>query len=160
MRRTRINSKWLSNCTGKELQQLNRLRLKGDSMMYEDVILAPFYRDRMRVFLLKEYGNIIGWSVTILPITEKEYKAKPFYPTNYGTNYAPVYTYVHSKCRKAGYGRRLLTAASKFCVKNGVKPCVFFWNEASSRFFAGVNEGYPALEVFDCFEWWDLFKRG
>ena len=38
MSRTRINSKWLSNCTGEELQQMNRLRFKGDSMMYEDVI--------------------------------------------------------------------------------------------------------------------------
>lgn len=158
MSRTRINSKWLANCTGQELKQMNRLRFKGDSMMYEDVILAPYHRDKMKVFLLKQEGEIIGWSVTILPITKAEFSKKPIYPTKYGTQYAPVYTYVHSKHRKNGYGKRLLIAASKFCVKKGKTPVVFFWDEHSSSFFLGASRAYSNLEVFAVEEWWDLFQ--
>jgi len=156
--RTRINSKWLSNCTGHELKQMNRLRFKGDSMMYEDVLCAKQNRDKMKIFFLKQEGEIIGWSVAILPITKAEFNKNPIYPTKYGTNYAPVYTYVHSQQRKHGYGRRLLLHASKFCIKKGKIPCVFFWNEKSSSFFSGVSCAYPKLQVFDVSEWWDLFQ--
>ncbi len=157
MGKTRINSKWLSNCTGEELKQINRLRFKGDSMMYEDIILAPYHRDKIRVFFLKKDGKIIGWSSCLMPITEEEFVNKPIYPTSPDTEHTPVYTYVHSGYRKFGYGGRLLLVASKFAVKSKLRPTVFFWNEQSNKFFDSVRRKEPKLEVLDVARWWDLF---
>lgn len=158
MSRTRINSKWLSNCTGEELKQMNRLRFKGDSMMYTDVLLAPCRRDKIRVFFLKKEGKIIGWSSCITPLTVTEHAvARRMYPTSPGTTKAPVYTYVNSSYRKTGYGRRLLLTASRYAHKNGFSPIAFFWDEKSSRFFLGASKAYQPLEVFDITEWFDIF---
>ena len=156
MSRTRINSKWLSNCTGAELQQLNRLRLKGDSKMYDDVILAVWHQERIRIFLLKQEGKIIAWSSCILPVTKKDFKAKPIHATPPGTKKVPIYTYVNSKCRKKGYGRRLLKAAIKY-TKESYLPVAFWWDSASAEFFTSVAATDPALKVFDIFEWRDVF---
>jgi GNAT superfamily N-acetyltransferase len=127
--------------------------------MYEDVILAPYHRGKIRIFLLKSNeGKIIGWASLILPISYKVWKKQSIYPTKYGTNYAPVYTYVHSAYRKLGYGRRILLSACKYAAKKHKTPVVFFWDEKSSSFFAKVSNEFPKLEVFDVSEWWDLFK--
>jgi hypothetical protein len=132
---------------------MNRLRFKGDSMMYEDVILCSRYRDKIRVFFIKEDGNTIGWSCLILP-PPKFYTLYPIHPAS---KHTPVYTYVKRSCRKGGFGRRLLIAASKYAVKLNYKPTVLFWDEGSSTFFAGVRNKFPKLVVEDVSEWEDLF---
>lgn len=152
----KIRQKWLSNCNGEELQQLNRLRFKGDSMMYEDVILAVYQRDRIRVFLAEEEKHIIGWSCALLPPDDGE---TIFYPVPEGSENAPVYTYVARSHRKTGLGKRLLRNASGFVDRQGYTPTVFFYDEKSSVFFANLMDKIPALEVCDIDEWWDIFDE-
>lgn len=159
MTRIRIRPKWLSNCTGEELQQLNRLRLKGDSMMYEDVIGCCYnkHRKRIRVFLAREEtGRIVGWSCALLPPE----KGTPFYEyaVPAGTKHAPVYTYVSKTYRGLNLGRRLLANAARFTIEQRYKPTVFFWNEKSSKFFWNVQESVSKLQVFDVTEWWDIYE--
>ncbi len=159
MRKARINNKWLSNCTSEELQQMNRLRFKGDSMMYEDVILAPFHRDKIRIFLLREGDKIVGWSSVLLPVTKSAYLKRPIYPTKPGTRLGPVYTYIKAACRKKGYGERLLLAGSKYAVSCNKSPIAFYHNDASRRFFDKVASSYPKLKREHIDKWWYLFPN-
>jgi len=158
MARRPIREKWLSNCSGEELKQMNRLRLKGDSMMYDDVICTPTGRDKIRVFLVKEDGKrIVAWSCVLLP--PKRGENCPCYIFNKLTwikNF-PIYTYVNKAYRKMGIGKRLIRRASKFILARNGWPTVFFYNEPSSKFFASLQEEIPKLEIYDIIEWWDIY---
>lgn len=155
--RTRINDKWLVNCTSKELQQMNRLRFKGDSMMYQDIICQKAHRDRIRIFFLKEGSHIVGWSATILPITKKEFMDYPCYPTSYGTTYAPVYTYVKAALRGSGYGKRLLLSGARFAISKQRVPVTFYHDATSQKFFELVCARHPELKTHHIDNWWKLF---
>jgi len=157
--RIRIRPKWLSNCSGAELQQLNRLRLKGESMMYEDVLGCCYakHRARIRVFLARDAtGHIVGWSCTMLPPTKKSPRYEYAIPKK--TKNTPVYTYVNRAYRGLNLGKRLLLRAANFSVKRRYKPTVFFWNEKSSRFFADMQESISKLQIYDVSEWWELYE--
>ncbi len=152
MARRPIRAKWLSNCSGPEIQQLNRLRLKGDSMMYEDVILAWSHRERIRIFLAEEEGHIIGWTSVLLPGSGNEFLI-PAKSKN-----IPVYTYINRAYRGLGLGNRLLKMAYKFLRERKYKPTVFYWNTASSRFFKNFKKREaPKLVIRSNTEWWDIY---
>jgi len=156
MSRIRIRPKWLSNCSAEELQQLNRLRFKGDSMMYEDVIKLPLneHRQLVRVFLAKDGENIVGWSCSLFPPKKKSC----LYVVPNKTKYVPIYTYVSRAHQGEGLGKRLLKRAATNAISQRYKPAVFFWDEGSSKFFAKIREDVPKLEIFDVSEWWNLYE--
>jgi len=154
--RTRINDKWLSNCTGEELRQMNRLRFKGDSMMYEDIILAPYHRDKIRIFLLKKDGVTVAWSGVITPISRAVRRKKPDYPTRGGTKYSPIYTYVSQAHRKSGFGKRLLRATANYSKSKRYIPVAFWYDKKSNAFFVKAKQHIPHLRIFDISKWWDL----
>lgn len=152
--RIRIRPKWLSNCTGNELRQMNRLRFKGDSMMYEDVILLPKYRDRVRVFLAKEDARIVAWCCLLLP-PSMDY---PLYVVPKRTKYTPIYTYVNKAYRGLRLGRRLLKRAAWVAVTERYKPTVFYWDDGSQAFFESVRRDVSKLQIFDVAVWDEVYE--
>jgi hypothetical protein len=131
---------------------MNRLRFKGDSMMYEDVICAAVGRNKIRIFIAEEDGHIIGWCAALLPGTGDQYQI-PSYTKN-----TPIYTYVNRARRGLNVGRRLLGRASSFLLKRKYKPTVFYWDDSSCSFFEDANRKIKKLSVCDIDEWWDLYE--
>lgn len=120
----RILSKKLSNFNKLELEQLNRLTLKGNSLMREEILQSTGEtRKYIRVFYVKVDKKIIAWSSIQLPKSRRTHK------------YIKVYTYVMKKYRQNGFGKRLITAANKFLEQNYYVPRVFAWDTSSFKFF-------------------------
>jgi len=135
MAKVKINTKWLCNLTPGERAQLNRLTLKIDSMMREDVLWRKERLDVIRVFIAKDdAGKILGWSSVILPCKEV------FFPVAPRSKYLPIYTYVMQKHRRKGVGGRLIRAASKFITDRQFKPHVIAWDTRSLGFFSKCKE--------------------
>ena len=157
--RVRIRPKWLYNCTPKECQQLNRLRFKGDSLMYEDVIMLPmnYHRKLVRVFLARHGPRIVGWSCALLP-PPGDYTYSRQYVVPFEAKHTPIYTYVSRRYQGSGLGKRLLKRAANYVVSQKLKPTVFFYDEGSSAFFVTVSKDVPELEVFDIAEWFDVYE--
>lgn len=137
----RLYSKKLSSVTKEESVKLSKLTIKQDSMMRSDILRAKTNRDSIKIFLIKDQGEIVAWS-SVLPSDTYYYKLRAKQKGPKPVRFAKIYTFVKRSYRSQGLGKRLINSASKWARENKFTPKVFAWNHNSFKFFKScANQG-------------------
>lgn len=137
----RLYSKKLSSVTKAEIVKLSKLTIKQDSMMKSDILRAKNNRESIRIFIIKDQGEIVAWS-SVLPSNIYYYQLRAKQKGGKPVRYAKIYTFVKRDYRGRGLGKRLIKNASKWAKENKFTPKVFAWNKNSFKFFKScANRG-------------------
>jgi len=119
----RVSSKTLDKVTSAERAMLNRLTLRGDSLMRDDILHRKDFLEDINVFIARVDGKIVGWSC--------------IFPNGY--KHCSIYTYVAYSHRRQGIGKRLLNKAVECAKRRRLDVSVYPWDNRSEKFFHAVG---------------------